>query len=179
MEKKEKLIPILRTRFEDNMQRHPDLLWKDVESRILRKALFLDALQWMEDTGGEPDVIGVNPYTGEYCFCDCSTETPSGRRNVCYDQQARLNRKDNPPVSSALELAAAAGLCLLMEDEYRRLQQVGDFDLKTSSWIATPVPFRNNGEALFCEKRHGRVFIYHNKADSYFSVRGFRTVLYI
>jgi hypothetical protein len=179
MKKKEKLIPVLRKRFEENMHRHPNIEWKDVEARILRKALFLDALQWMEDTGGEPDVIGINPFTGEYCFCDCSKETPAGRRNVCYDQQARESRKNNPPTASALELASKAGLCLLMEDEYQRLQLIGDFDTKTSSWLATPVPFRNSGEALFGEKKHGRVFIFHNGADSFYSVRGFRTVLYI
>lgn len=167
MKTNKNLIPILRTRFENNMDRHPYMSWNDVEARILRNGKCLAALQWMEDTGGQPDVIWKNPVGGEYCFCDCSPETPAGRTGLNYDSEG------------ALELAAEYGLCLLLESEYMTLQHTGEYDRNTSSWIATPMAIRNEQEALYCERRFGKVFVSHCRYDNKDAKRGFRTIIYI
>ena len=166
------MIEILKKRFEDNMTRHPGLKWEDVEARLSEGAL--EILKNMEETGGEPDTIGVDAETGKLIFCDCSKETPEGRRSLCYDEEALMKRKKNPPSGSAMKQAEDIGVKLMPEELYRRLQEVGEFDLKTSSWIETPVDIRKLGGALFCERRYGAVFTFHNGADSYYSVRGWR-----
>ena len=172
-----KLIATLETRFESHGQRHAGIPWKDVLSRLDQHAGALDSLQAMEDSGGEPDVIGRDAGSGQLLFCDCSAESPSGRRSLCYDGEALNARKENKPSGSAVEAATAMGARLLTEDEYRRLQELGEFDLKTSSWIATPPQLRRLGGALFGDRRYGRVFIYHNGAQSYYAARGFRALL--
>jgi hypothetical protein len=169
------LIAILEQRFGANMQRHAGLAWQAVGARL--DAAKLRILQEMENTGGEPDVVGVDPGTGEFVFCDCSTESPAGRRSLCYDQAALEARKANKPAGSALELAQSMGVTLLTEDEYGHLQTLGEFDRKTSSWVLTPAAVRRQGGALFCDRRYGRVFTYHNGADSYYAARGFRATL--
>lgn len=169
------MIAILEQRFSKNMQRHPGLAWDTVRARLDESKL--KVLAEMERTGGEPDVVGVDPATGEVVFCDCSPESPSGRRSLCFDRAALDARKENKPSGSALEMAKEIGICLLTEAEYRHLQTLGEFDRKTSSWVQTPADIRKLGGALFCDRRYGHVFLYHNGADSYYAARGFRGIL--
>ena len=176
-EQKELLIKLLKERFEKNMHRHTGLDWQGVLARIELDPKKLLTLIKMEETGGEPDVIGFDKVTGEYVFCDCSAESPAGRRSFCYDPQALAARKENKPLHSALGLAAEMGINMLTEAHYRELQQLGNFDTKTSSWLMTPDNIRKLGGALFGDRRYGQVFIYHNGADSYYAARGFRGIL--
>lgn len=171
------LLATLEARFAKHLARHPDIRWNDVASRLERQAPALAILLAMEDSGGEPDVIGRDAKTGEITFCDCAPESPVGRRSLCYDAEARTSRKENAPAGSACELAAAMGVSLLSEAEYHALQQLGRFDLKTSSWLATPAPVRALGGAIFGDRRYERVFVYHNGAQSYYAARGFRGLL--
>lgn len=171
------LLESLRSRFEKNMHRHRGLVWANVLSRLETSAGALKALGEMEATGGEPDVIDHDKATGQFIFCDCSTESPIARRSLCYDREALDARKENKPGGSAVEAAAAMGVELLTEEQYRALQQLGQFDTKTSSWIVTPEDVRALGGALFCDRRYGRVFAYHNGAQSYYAARGFRGLL--
>ena len=171
------MLTILKTRFQANMPRHPDMDWAAVERRLLALPDALEALRRMEETGGEPDVIGFADDGEHILFCDCARESPAGRRSLCYDEAALLARKKNPPAGSAERQARELGVPLLTEALYRRLQTLGEFDLKTSSWIATPETIRSKGGALFCERRYGEVFVFHNGADSYYSVRGWRGYL--
>ena len=171
------LCQTLSRRFAAHPHRHQGLAWPDIEARITASPAAQAALAAMEATGGEPDVIGQDASTGAYLFCDCSAESPSGRRSLCYDAQALHARKENKPEGSALAAAAAMGIALLTEDQYRQLQALGEFDLKTSSWIATPNELRSLGGALFADRRYGRVFVYHNGAQSYYAARGFRGIL--
>ena len=168
------LLRVLRARFDRNMQRHPGVAWADVQARLEANAAALKALAAMESSGGEPDVIGQAEKGGPFTFCDCSPESPAGRRSLCYDRDALDARKENKPQGSALEMAAAMGIALLTEEQYRALQALGEFDLKTSSWIQTPPAVRAQGGALFCDRRYGQVFVYHNGAQSYYAARGFR-----
>ena len=168
------LLVILKERFEKNMRRHEGLEWEKVRARLEAAPDELQSLYEMEQTGGEPDVVAMDPDTGEYIFFDCSTETPAGRRSLCYDRAALDGRKANKPADSVLDVAVRMGISLLSEEEYRFLQTLGAFDAKTSSWIVTPPEVRKLGGALFGDFRYGRVFIYHNGADSYYSARGFR-----
>jgi hypothetical protein len=176
---REQLLQTLKTRFENNTHRHPGIAWTDVEARLEGNADALASLHAMETTGGEPDVIGQDTKSGHYTLCDCSAESPSGRRSVCYDRDARTSRKEHSPKSSAVEMAAAMGIDLLSEEQYRALQGLGDFDAKTSSWIKTPPDVRSLGGALFCDRRYGKVFVYHNGAQSYYAARGFRGLLQV
>ena len=168
------MLKTLKNRFHDNMKRHPDLKWEEVEKRLQDHPKMLEILKQMEESGGEPDVIGTDADSGKLVFCDCSKETPSGRRSLCYDEEALQKRSKNPPAGSALTQAQEMGVELMDEKMYYRLQELGEFDLKTSSWIDTPADVRDKGGALFCERRYGRVFTFHNGADSYYSVRGWR-----
>jgi hypothetical protein len=170
-------LATLRSRFEKNMRRHPGLAWAKVQDRLEAQPKKLRSLMEMENTGGEPDVVGLDKKTGEYLFFDCSPETPKGRTSTCYDREALDSRKELKPNSNALEMAANMGIELLTEDQYRTLQELGEFDTKTSSWVQTPVDIRDRGGALFCDRRYGHVFVYHNGAQSYYAVRGFRGVL--
>jgi len=167
----------LKNRFEENEGRHPGIPWTDVELRLNANPGKLANLQEMESTGGEPDIIGYDDETNEYIFCDCAPETPGGRRNLCYDREALVSRKEHKPSHSAVEMAWEMGIVLLDEVQYRRLQELGEFDIKTSSWIKTPDDVRKRGGALFADRRYGRVFVYHNSAPSYYGVRGFRGLL--
>jgi len=172
-----KLLAALKARFEKNMKRHQGLEWAQVESRLCGQdasAGKLWSLNEMERTGGEPDVIGHDRKTGEYVFLDCSTETPKGRVSVCYDREGLESRKEHKPENNAADMAAAMGIELLTEEEYQALQELGEFDLKTSSWVKTPADIRELGGALYGERRYGRVFVGHNGAQSYYRVRGFR-----
>jgi hypothetical protein len=169
------MLAILEQRFSKNMQRHTGLAWETVRARLDESKL--QVLAEMERTGGEPDVVGVDPSTGEVVFCDCSPESPAGRRSLCYDKAALEARKENKPAGSALEMARAIGISLLTEDEYRYLQTLGEFDRKSSSWVLTPADIRKQGGALFCDRRYGHVFLYHNGADSYYAARGLRGIL--
>ena len=171
---RDQLLRALKARFEKNMQRHRGIAWTDVQARLEANADALRSLRAMEDTGGEPDVIGQGTHAGAFAFCDCSAESPAGRRSLCYDGEALEARKENKPQGSAVERAAAMGIELLTEDEYRELQKLGEFDAKTSSWIKTPPDVRARGGALFCDRRYGKVFVYHNGAPSYYAARGFR-----
>lgn len=171
------LLQILKTRFEKHKARHKGLEWSKVETKLDASPGKLASLYEMEQTGGEPDVIGFDKTTGEYLFADCSPESPKGRRSLCYDRKALDARKENKPEDSALDRAAAMGIDLLTEEQYRDLQQLGPFDMKTSSWIQTPANIRNLGGALFCDRRYDTVFVYHNGADSYYAARGFRALL--
>ncbi len=173
------MLEVLKKRFEENQNRHPDLVWTLVEQRLKEHPEQLEILKRMEETGGEPDTIGVDENTGKLIFCDCSTETPKGRRSLCYDDEALRKRKNNPPSGSAVHQAEEIGVQLMTEELYRRLQELGQFDTKTSSWIATPDSIRTQGGALFCERRYGAVFTFHNGAESYYSVRGWRGYLCI
>jgi len=176
-EQQAELLGILKTRFEKNMARHKGMKWADVQARLESKPAKLWSLDDMESTGGEPDVIGYDKKTGEYLFCDCSAESPKGRRSVCYDHQALESRKEHKPKDSAVNMAAEMGIELLDEEQYRALQTLGEFDTKTSSWVATPAPIRKLGGALFCDRRYDTVFVYHNGAESYYAARGFRGAL--
>ncbi|WP_439581246.1 DUF4256 domain-containing protein [Dyadobacter bucti] len=173
-EQNEELLQTLKARFEKNMKRHQGLEWAEVQARLESKPEKLWVLDEMEITGGEPDVVGFDQKTGEYIFYDCSTETPKDRRSLCYDRQAWESRKANKPENTAMDMAAEMGIELLTEEEYQELQTLGDFDLKTSSWLKTPANVRKLGGAIFGDQRFGRVFIYHNGADSYYAARGFR-----
>ena len=173
-QEREKLLRTLKARFEKNMARHKGLSWADVETRLKGDPDALRSLREMELTGGEPDVIGQDRETGQYTFCDCSSESPTGRRSVCYDRDARESRKEHRPEHSAVEMAASMGIDLLSEEQYRALQKLGEFDTKTSSWVRTPSDIRALGGALFCDRRYGKVFVYHNGAQSYYAARGFR-----
>ncbi|MCO6454305.1 MAG: DUF4256 domain-containing protein [Pirellulaceae bacterium] len=171
------LLEALQSRFEKNQQRHPGHVWEQVLARLDGSPAALKSLGQMEASGGEPDVIGYDKDSGQYVYCDCSVESPSERRSLCYDHQALDSRKENRPAGSAVEAAAAMGIALLTETQYRQLQQLGEFDTKTSSWVATPEDVRSLGGALFCDRRYGRVFVYHNGAQSYYAARGFRGLL--
>lgn len=173
-EEKDSLLDLLAGRFEANPKRHRGITWKSVETKLKKSPKKLWSLSRMEETGGEPDVVGYDKRTGEYVFFDCSAETPSGRRSICYDREALLSRKEHAPESSAMEMADQMGITMLSEKEYRSLQKLGAFDLKTSSWVDTPASIRRLGGALFCDRRYDTVFTYHNGADSYYAVRGFR-----
>ncbi len=173
-EQREVLFEVLKNRFEKNKNRHTDLEWAKVQARLDENPDKLWSLNEMEATGGEPDVIGYDETTGEYIFCDCSAESPKERRSICYDREALESRKENKPKTSAAGMAADRGIELLSEDEYRELQKLGSFDQKTSSWLNTPAEIRKLGGAIFGDLRYGRVFVYHNCAESYYSARGFR-----
>ena len=176
-DERDTLLKILAARFEKNMSRHKGLDWEKVQARLAENPEKLSSLNEMEKTGGEPDVIGHDKKSGEYIFCDCAAETPAGRRSFCYDREALNSRKEHKPKNSAMDLAVAMGVEMLTEEEYRELQKLGEFDSKTSSWVKTPGEIRKLGGALFCDRRFGRVFVYHNGADAYFAGRGFRGVL--
>ena len=171
------ILHTLQTRFEENPNRHKGLKWAEIQKKLEAHPKKLAILQKMEDTGGEPDVVGVDQKTGEYLFMDCAAESPKERRSLCYDRQALDKRKENKPKNSALDAAAEIGIELLNEEQYRYLQTLGKFDTKTSSWLQTPENIRNLGGAIFGDFRYGTVFIYHNGADSYYAARGFRGVL--
>jgi len=171
---REDLLKALKARFEKNMGRHQGLEWAKVQAKLETNAEKLWSLSEMERTGGEPDVIGHDKNTGEYIFYDCSAESPKDRRSLCYDREALDSRKENKPANNAMELAAAMGIELLTEEEYRALQKLGNFDLKTSSWVQTPSAIRKLGGAIFCDRRYNTVFLYHNGAESYYAARGFR-----
>jgi hypothetical protein len=173
-EQREELLSILKARFEKNMKRHKGLEWAKVQARLEANSEKLWSLDDMEITGGEPDVVGHDKKTGEYIFYDCSAESPKDRRSVCYDREALESRKEHKPKNSAINMAAAMGIELLTEEQYRELQQLGEFDLKTSSWIITPSDIRKLGGALFCDRRYNHVFVYHNGAESYYAARAFR-----
>jgi len=173
-EQREKLLKVLRARFDQNLSRHKGLEWPKVQARLEVHAEKLRSLNEMERTGGEPDVVGQDKKTGEYVFYDCSAESPKGRRSVCYDREALDSRKEFKPKATALDMAAAMGIEILTEEQYRELQTMGDFDTKTSSWVKTPADIRKLGGALFADCRYGHVFVYHNGASSYYGVRGFR-----
>ena len=173
----EELLGALKVRFEKNMNRHKGLEWAKVQAGLEAQSEKLWSLHEMERTGGEPDVVGHNKKAGEYIFYDCSAESPDGRRSLCYDREALVSRKENKPKNSAMDMAAAMGIELLTEEQYRELQQLGQFDLKTSSWIITPSAIRKLGGAIFCDRRYDTVFVYHNGADSYYAARGFRGLL--
>jgi hypothetical protein len=173
-EQRDELLKALKARFEANMNRHKGLEWAKVQSRLEANAEKLWSLHEMEKTGGEPDVVGHDKKTGDFIFYDCSAESPSGRRSLCFDGQALESRKEHKPEDSAIEMAAAMGVELLSEDEYRELQKLGDFDTKTSSWVKTPSDIRELGGALFCDRRYDTVFVYHNGAQSYYAARAFR-----
>jgi hypothetical protein len=170
----EELLRVLKARFEKNMNRHTDLEWVKVQAKLEADAKKLWSLSEMERTGGEPDVVGHDKKTGEYIFYDCSAESPTGRRNVCYDREGREARKEFKPENNAIDMAAAMGIELLTEEQYRELQKLGTFDTKTSSWVKTPSDIRKLGGALFADRRYGNVFVYHNSAPSYYGVRAFR-----
>jgi hypothetical protein len=173
----EELLKTLKGRFEKNMNRHKGLEWAKVQARLEASAEKLWSLHEMERTGGEPDVVGQDKKTGQYIFYDCSAESPKGRRSICYDREALDARKENKPQSSAMDMAEAMGIELLTEEQYRELQKLGEFDLKTSSWIQTPSDIRNLNGALFCDRRYDAVFVYHNGAESYYAARAFRGAL--
>jgi hypothetical protein len=175
----QELLGTLKDRFEKNMNRHKGLEWSKVQAKLEANPEKLWSLSEMERTGGEPDVIGLDKKTGEYVFYDCSAESPKGRRSICYDREALDARKENKPKDSALDMTAAMGVELLTEEQYRALQQLGEFDTKTSSWIQTPPDIRKLGGALYCDRRYNTVFLYHNGADSYYAARGFRGSLRI
>lgn len=176
-DQQEKLLAALQKRFEKNMHRHKGLAWDKVAAKLEGAAAKLWSLHEMETSEGEPDVIGYDKKTGEYIFCDCSAETPKGRRNTCFDHEAQEARKEHRPKHNAVDMAAAMGIEMLSEEQYRALQQLGEFDTKTSSWVKTPDAVRELGGALFCDCRYGQVFLYHNGAQSYYSSRAFRGLL--
>jgi Protein of unknown function (DUF4256) len=171
---REELLKTLKARFEKNMNRHKDLEWPKIQARLQANTEKLRALNEMERTGGEPDVVGQDKKTGEYTFYDSSAESPDGRRSLCYDREALEARKEAKPKNSAIDMAAAMGIDLLTEEQYRQLQKLGNFDTKTSSWVKTPSDIRKLGGALFCDRRYDHVFVYHNGAQSYYAARGFR-----
>lgn len=171
---RDELLSTLKARFEKNMNRHKGLEWAKIEAKLTANPDKLWSLHEMERTGGEPDVVSHDQKTGEYIFYDCSAESPKGRRSVCYDREALEARKAHKPQNNAMDMAAAMGIELLTEQQYRQLQQLGNFDTKTSSWVKTPADIRKLGGALFCDRRYGHVFVYHNGAQSYYAARGFR-----
>jgi hypothetical protein len=173
-EQQEELFSALKARFERNMHRHKGLEWAKVQIKLEANPEKLWSLNEMEETGGEPDVVGYDKTTGEYVFYDCSAESPKGRRSLCYDREALESRKEHKPENSAIDMAAAMGIEILTEEQYRELQKLGDFDTKTSSWVKTPAAIRKLGGALFCDRRYDHVFVYHNGAESYYAARGFR-----
>jgi len=173
----EELLKSLKARFEKNMNRHKGIEWSKVETKLKKNTDKLWSLNEMEKTGGEPDVVGFDKKTDEYLFFDCSTESPNGRRSLCYDAEALSSRKENKPKDSAVNMANAMGVELLTEEQYRELQKFDGFDLKTSSWVKTPTEIRKLGGAIFCDRRYNKVFTYHNGAESYYAARGFRGVL--
>lgn len=175
----EALLNILKARFEKNMERHKNIQWEKVEAKLKVNTMKLCILNEMEKTGGEPDVIGQDSKTGDFIFCDCSAESPKGRRSLCYDREALESRKKHKPQNNVIDMAAAIGIKLLSEEEYRKLQELGKFDLKTSSWVQTPINIRKLGGAIFCDRRYDTVFTYHNGAESYYASRGFRGSLRI
>jgi hypothetical protein len=176
---REELLRALKARFEKNMDRHRGIAWAKVQAKLAANTEKLWSLNEMERTGGEPDVVGYDKKTGEYIFYDCSAESPSGRRSLCYDREALEARKEHKPKDSASSMADAMGIEILTEEQYRELQTLGNFDAKTSSWVKTPSDIRKLGGALFCDRRYGHVFVYHNGAESYYAVRGFRGSLRI
>lgn len=178
-EQREELLAVLKSRFEKNRIRHKGLEWSKIQAKLEANPEKLWSLDDMEITGGEPDVVAYDKKTDEYIFYDCSAESPKGRRSICYDREALDARKAHKPENTALDMASAMGIELLTEEEYRTLQQLGDFDTKTSSWIITPSDVRKRGGALFCDRRYDKVFTYHNGADSYYAARGFRGSLRI
>lgn len=173
----EALLKILAARFKQNMDRHKGLDWTKVEEKLKAHPAKLWSLNEMEETGGEPDLVGYDKKSGEYLFYDCSAESPKGRRSFCYDREALDARKEHKPKNNAVDMAAAMGVDLLTEEQYRQLQELGKFDTKTSSWVQTPAPIRKLGGAVFCDRRYNTVFLYHNGAESYYAARGFRAVL--
>ncbi len=176
-EEREELLLALEVRFEKNMKRHKGLEWSKVAAKLSSDSDKLWSLNEMEKTDGEPDVVGLDKKTGEYIFYDCSPETPKGRRSVCYDPEALKSRKEHKPKHSAVGMAADIGVELLTEQQYRELQELGEFDTKTSSWVETPTDIRELGGAIFCDRRYGKVFTYHNGAESYYAARAFRAAL--
>ncbi|MCM3700311.1 DUF4256 domain-containing protein [Paenibacillus macerans] len=176
-EQREELLGTLKSRFEKNMNRHNGLEWADVQAKLEANIEKLWSLNEMERTGGEPDVVGHDKETDEYIFYDCSAESPKGRRSVCYDREARESRKEHKPENNAIDMAAAMGIELLTEEQYREMQKLGKFDSKTSSWVKTPANIRKLGGAIFCDRRYETVFVYHNGAESYYAARGFRGLL--
>ena len=173
-EQREELLLALEVRFEKNMKRHKALEWAKVQTKLTANTEKLWSLNEMEITGGEPDVVGYDKKTGEFIFYDCSEESPKNRRSLCYDREALDSRKEHKPKDSAMDMAAAMGIELLTEDQYRELQELGEFDMKTSSWVKTPSDIRELGGAVFCDRRYNKVFLYHNGAESYYAARGFR-----
>jgi hypothetical protein len=173
-EQRDELLRALKARFEKNMNRHKGLEWAKVQAKLEANAEKLWSLNEMERTGGEPDVVGHDKKTGEYIFYDCSAESPKGRRSICYDREGQESRKEHKPENNAIDMAAAMGIALLTEEQYRELQKLGNFDMKTSSWVKTPSDIRKLGGALFCDRRYDNVFLYHNGAQSYYGARGFR-----
>lgn len=176
-EQREELLQTLKARFEKHMNHHQGLEWAKVQAKFEDHAESLWSLKEMEITGGEPDIVGYDQGTEEYIFCDCSAESPKGRRSVCYDREALESRKEHKPENNALDMAASMGIEILTEEQYRELQKLGKFDLKTSSWVKTPANIRKLGGAIFCDRRYDTVFMYHNGAESYYSSRGFRGCL--
>ena len=173
-EQRKELLRTLQARFEKNINRHKGLEWARVQAKLEASRVKLWSLHEMERTGGEPDVVGHDKKTGEYIFYDCSAESPKGRRSVCYDREALESRKEHKPKNNAIDMAAAMGVGLLTEEQYRELQELGEFDTKTSSWVQTPTDIRELGGALFCDRRYDQVFLYHNGAESYYAARAFR-----
>jgi hypothetical protein len=173
-QERKELLQALKVRFEKNMHRHKRIAWANVQAKLEGNPDALRSLREMELTGGEPDVIGSDTEAGSFMFCDCSADSPIGRRSVCYDREALDSRKEHKPKNSAVEMAAAMGIDLLTEEQYRELQSLGEFDTKTSSWVRTPPDIRLLGGALFCDRRYGKVFVYHSGAQSYYAARGFR-----
>jgi hypothetical protein len=173
-EQREELLRALKTRFEKNMNRHKGLEWANAQARLEADTEKLWSINEMERTGGEPDVVGLDKKTGEYILYDCSPESPKGRRSLCYDREALQSRKENKPKDNAMDMAAAMGIELLTEEQYRELQKLGNFDAKTSSWVKTPSDIRKLGGAVFCDRRYDTVFLYHNGAESYYAARAFR-----
>jgi hypothetical protein len=171
---RDELLSALKARFEKHMNRHKGLEWAKVQAKLEANTKALWSLHEMERTGGEPDVVGHDTRTGEYIFNDCSAESPKGRRSLCYDREALESRKENKPENNAMDMATAMGIELLTEEQYRKLQKLGNFDTKTSSWVKTPSDIRKLGGALFCDRRYDTVFVYHNGAESYYAARGFR-----
>ncbi len=171
---RDELLRTLQARFEKNISRHKGLEWSKVRAKLEAHPEKLWSLNEMERTGGEPDVVGHDKKTGEYIFYDCSVESPKGRRSLCYDREAQESRKEHKPANNAMDMAAAMGVKLLTEEQYRALQKLGEFDTKTSSWVKTPADIRELGGALFCDRRYDTVFVYHNSAPSYYAARGFR-----
>lgn len=176
-EESQKLLKTLQARFEKNMNRHKGISWDKVQEKLEAQPAKLRTLYEMEETGGEPDVIGHDKKAGEFVFCDCSPESPKGRRSICYDHEALEKRKEHKPADSAINMASDMGIKILTEEEYRALQELGEFDLKTSSWVETPAAIRKHGGAIFCDRRYDHVFTYHNGAESYYGARAFRGTL--